>query len=301
METHTISLSRRILIKTASFLAALFPENHMLVVSRLRVASPNLPSAFDGVRIVQLSDLHSTRFGKRNARLLRRIEKEKPDYIFMTGDMVSRTDEAHTAFFEAAQVLGRRFPCYYVAGNHELGIPEKQLRAFYRRLSACGVTVLNNQTVALKRSGSTVLLSGLCYPLACYPEAKHVPQHYPFTAERMRQNLGSCDGAGYRILLAHNPLRFPVYASWGADLTFSGHVHGGMIRLPFAGALLSPDRRFFPKYSAGIYAQNGKRMVVSRGLGSGLFGARIMNPPEIVAVTLASGSEQAGKEPEFAR
>jgi predicted MPP superfamily phosphohydrolase len=60
-----------------------------------------------------------------------------------------------------------------------------------------------------------------------------------------------------------------------------------MIRLPFAGGLLSPEREFFPKYSAGIYEHNGKKMLVSRGLGSGTFGIRILNRPEIVVITLA--------------
>lgn len=296
MKEPSFSPTRRALIRAASLLSLLFPENHLLSVSRFCIFSPKLPKTFDKTRIVQLSDLHSARFGKGNARLLRRIEAERPDFIFMTGDMVSRTDERHDAFFELAAALGGRFPCYFVAGNHELGMSPPRLGAFYNRLAACGVTVLNNRTVRLERGGASILLSGLCYPLPCYPEAKQVTHHSPFTAEQMRRRLGGCGGADYRILLAHTPLCFPIYADWGADLTFAGHVHGGMIRLPFVGALLSPDRRFFPKYSAGIYTHNGKRMAVSRGLGSGLFGARLGNRPEIVTVTLACGPEQAGKE-----
>lgn len=99
--------------------------------------------------------------------------------------------------------------------------------------------------------------------------------------------MGVYDSAQYGVLLAHNPLCFDSYAKWGADLTLCGHVHGGMIRLPFAGGLLSPEREFFPKYSAGIYEHSGKKMIVSRGLGSGTFGIRILNRPEIVVITLA--------------
>ena len=301
MEKDTVSLLRLALIQTASLGKALFPENHLLVVSRFRVSSPKIPRAFDGARILQLSDLHGTRFGRHNARLLRKVTAENPDYIFITGDMVSRTDRDHTPFFEVAQELGRRFPCYYIAGNHELDMPPARLNAFYGRLSSCGVSVVNNQTVRLRKNGGQILLSGLCVPLACYPEAKHVTRHCKFTMEEMDRSLGKPDSGGYRILLAHTPLSFEVYARWGADLAFSGHVHGGMIRLPFAGGLLSPDRRFFPKYSAGVYERDGCRMIVSRGLGSGFFGARILNPPEIVAVTLSSGPEWAGKESEFTR
>jgi predicted MPP superfamily phosphohydrolase len=102
----------------------------------------------------------------------------------------------------------------------------------------------------------------------------------------MKRLLDAFDTGRYGILLTHNPLCFPVYARWGADLTLSGHVHGGMIRLPILGGLLSPEREFFPKYSAGIYGEDDKKLLVSRGLGSGVFGARIFNIPEIPVITL---------------
>lgn len=92
---------------------------------------------------------------------------------------------------------------------------------------------------------------------------------------------------GYNILLAHNPNYFPVYARWGADLTFSGHIHGGMIRLPFVGGLLSPETLLFPKYDGGSYQIEDKTMILSRGLGRGSMGLRLFNSPEIVTVTLA--------------
>ena len=92
---------------------------------------------------------------------------------------------------------------------------------------------------------------------------------------------------GYNILLAHNPNYFPVYARWGADLTFSGHIHGGMIRLPLVGGLLSPETLLFPKYDGGSYQIDDKTMILSRGLGRGSMGLRLFNPPEIVTVILA--------------
>ena len=72
---------------------------------------------------------------------------------------------------------------------------------------------------------------------------------------------------GYNILLAHNPNYFPVYASWGADVTFCGHIHGGMVWLP-------------------VYQIEDKTMILSRGLGRGRMGIRLFNPPELVCVTL---------------
>ncbi|SHH94836.1 metallophosphoesterase [Clostridium grantii] len=91
------------------------------------------------------------------------------------------------------------------------------------------------------------------------------------------------------ILLVHNPKYFEKYSNWGADLIFSGHVHGGIIRLPYLGGLLSPDRRFFPKYDNGVYENNGNKMIVSRGLGNSHLNLRINNKPELIVVTLKKG------------
>ena len=90
----------------------------------------------------------------------------------------------------------------------------------------------------------------------------------------------------YNILLAHNPLIFEEYAKYNVNLIFSGHVHGGMIRLPIIGAILSPERKFFPKYNNGIYRVKDKIMIVSRGLGHSRPGIRIKNKPELISITL---------------
>lgn len=98
--------------------------------------------------------------------------------------------------------------------------------------------------------------------------------------------LNKCNEKEYNILLAHNPLYFDIYAKHNVDLTLSGHVHGGMIRLPFIGGVLSPERKFFPKYNSGIYSINNKKLIVSRGMGHSKPGIRIFNMPEIVSITL---------------
>ena len=89
----------------------------------------------------------------------------------------------------------------------------------------------------------------------------------------------------YNIILIHNPLFFNEYVKYNANIIFSGHVHGGMIRLPLVGALLSPERKFFPKYNSGIYEIKNKFMIVSRGLGHSRPGIRLKNKPELVSIT----------------
>ena len=106
--------------------------------------------------------------------------------------------------------------------------------------------------------------------------------------EDIENEVGIVDNSNFNILLAHTPFSFDAYAEMGFDLILSGHVHGGVIRLPFVGGVLSPERKFFPKYSGGIYSKEKSQMIVSRGLGYGSLKFRMFNTPEIVVVTLKS-------------
>ena len=108
-----------------------------------------------------------------------------------------------------------------------------------------------------------------------------------FGAEQIRKILGDPDEGSFNILLTHNPLYAESYSGWGADLTLAGHIHGGIIRIPFAGGLLSPERELFPRYDAGLYQVGGKTLIVNRGLGNS-FGFRAFNRPEISVITLSS-------------
>lgn len=275
--------------------AALDVENHLLEVTRCRVKSEKLPEPFDGYRILLLSDLHGRRFGRGNERLLRRITEEKPDLIAVAGDMIDRSVLDCDVFLRLAEKLGKKYPVYYVAGNHELYLKPEERGRFLARLRSSGVHVLDNEAAVLEKDGSRISLYGLWYPLNYYKEARGVSGRRFFGLRQMRAALGACGGSRYTILLTHDPGFFDTYAAWGADLTLCGHVHGGMIRLPFLGGLLSPERRFFPKYCAGLYEKGGRKLLVGRGLGSGLFSLRIGNRPELVTITLAR-PEKRGPE-----
>ena len=132
-------------------------------------------------------------------------------------------------------------------------------------------------------NGDRINLTGLWYKLDYYH--KYASHYRPVTEETMYTILGEAP-EGYNILLAHNPNYFPVYASWGADVTFCGHIHGGMIWLPLLGGILSPETILFPEYDGGSYQIEDKTMILSRGLGRGRMGIRLFNPPELVCVTL---------------
>ena len=207
----------------------------------------------------------------------------------MTGDMVSRYDTDFSTMLALCQTLAREYPVYYIRGNHEEGLLAEDWNSIRDSLTAYGVTVLDNERVTLTaENGDSVNLTGLWYKLDYYHE--YASHYRPFTGETIQKILGDAP-EGFNILLAHNPNYFPVYAEWGADLTFSGHIHGGMIRLPLIGGLLSPETILFPEYDGGEYQIQDKTMILSRGLGRGRMGIRLFNPPEIVTVTLHAAEE----------
>ena len=147
-----------------------------------------------------------------------------------------------------------------------------------------GCHPLRNETVPLEKSGcSPLYLAGAELAYGIYRDDNRGFRHLQlYTADDLTQALGTRQGC--TVLLAHNPLLLDSYAGWGADVVLSGHVHGGMVRLPFVGGVLSPERRFFPKYDKGLYEKGGTKLYVSGGIGK----PRLFNPPEINMIYLNS-------------
>lgn len=259
-----------LLLLLAAYLAW---QNNSLTVSRHSYQSAQVPEAFSGFRIVHISDLHNKSFGKEQSRLLERVAAEAPDIIVITGDIVDSNHfdiQPAMAFASGAAKLA---PVYYVTGNHEIRggkWPEVE-----QALLAAGVVVLDGKTTAISRGGSEIQLIGF---------GEKEPMTRLFTdAEIIEKN------DVLQILLAHHPEHFSNYYACGADVIFSGHAHGGQIRLPFIGGLFAPNQGLFPAYTAGAYTQGDATMYVSRGLGNSLFPFRIGNRPEILSVTLQNG------------
>ena len=250
------------------------------------ISNDRLPKSFDGLRIVHLSDLHGKLHGKGNRELIGRIHKEKPDIIVMTGDMADNGKFAVPRTLNLCRRLRKRYPVYYVVGNHEQTLEDNILGGLLRELKDEGVVVLENEWCEIVRGDEVIRLYGLVTPMVYYkdPLGEYQRDAY-FSAEDTREMLGEINNDFFNILLAHNPLYFPSYRDWGADLTLSGHVHGGIIRLPILGGLLSPELKFFPKYDGGVFTEMEKHLVVSRGLGN-RFLVRVNDPAELVVVEL---------------
>ncbi len=221
-------------------------DNNSLEVSQYIVKSNKIPTAFKGFKIILLSDLHSKSFGNSNDELIKKITSENPDIVVMTGDMVNSIDTDFEVFINFAKRISNTYNTYYVVGNHEQRLSDDKRKALIDNLNEIGVIVLDNERVTITRGTDSINLYGLWFNPRYY---KGLNNEYTkdvfFGAEQIRTILGNLDNDSYNILLTHNPLYADAYSDWGADLTLSGHIHGGMIRIPFLGGLLSPERRFF--------------------------------------------------------
>lgn len=279
---------KKSLIAASAALGVLFPKTYreMSVPNKsyYSIDSQLLPKSFDGFKIVHLSDLHNKVFGENNAPLLRLIEPEQPDIIIMTGDMISHNAPNTEQFLNLVKNMRQLCPVYYVNGNHELSdIDSEEFKRVAEKMAEYGAVCLDNTSAEIHRGSEHIKLCGLCYTAEYYRGVREYKRNWKaFMLTDMIDYMSVKQPDEYTILLAHNPLDFDVHAEWGADLSFGGHVHGGLIRLPIVKGVFSPERRFFPKYKEGVYQVGNSYLVASRGLGK----IRINNPPEVVVVTL---------------
>lgn len=257
----------------------LFWGNNSVVISRYSVTPDGLPEQFDSYRIVQISDLHNKDFG---SRLIEKIWELKPDIIVITGDIIDGYSTKLSVAAEFAENACKISPVYYITGNHESRLPEEyaSLRAL---MEEAGVTVLDGKAVTLEKNGGEICLAGVDDPafFGTYLLGENEIQFKEALSPLKEQAGGKVS-----ILLSHRPEYFDMYAELGFDLVFSGHAHGGQIRLPFVGGIFAPGQGLFPKYTSGVYESGETSMIVSRGLGNSLFPFRVGNRPEIVVCDL---------------
>lgn len=241
-------------------------------------------------RAVVLADLHNKLYGKDNQRLFAAIRACEPDFIFIAGDMLTaKPGKKPDIALHFLRELSQAYPVYYANGNHEHRLklyPEKygdMALKYEKELVDMGIRMLVNSHVTLTEEGISLYGAEID---RFYYKRFHV-QH--MEADYMERILGKADKDNYTVLLAHNPDYFPQYAAWGADLVFSGHVHGGMVRVPFWGkGVVSPNVRLFPRYDGGVFKQDKSVMILSRGLGMHTIPIRLFNPAEVLVVDFAN-------------
>lgn len=233
------------------------------------------------IRIVMLSDLHGTSFGAANRRLLEKIKKESPDMICIAGDMTRKDGKGTDSCLDLCKELVQICPVYYVPGNHEIRM--ESYESFVSEVKSLGINWLDDACNEEVFRGRKVNIYGLNLGEEGYHKFW---KKVCVDQQVLKNHLGCADKEGTQILLAHNPEYFDAYEAWGADLVFSGHVHGGIAILPVLGGVIDPSLRLFPKYDSGLFQKKRSSMVLSRGLGTHHIRLRFFNIPEISVVNL---------------
>ncbi len=251
--------------------------NVTITTSYITIENEKIPEEFQNFRIAAVSDLHNHQWGDE---LIGRLEKECPDMIVITGDLV---DSSHTDFGVAMEFIHRAVeiaPVYYVTGNHEAWLDHYD--ELEKQLTDSGVKLMDDRKEWLERGDAKISLVGIQDP-SFSGRADTGNLHESIVTAKLENLL---DQNGYNIILCHRPELFDGYVKVKADLVITGHAHGGQVRIPLIGGLIAPNQGFLPRYTERVYSRGGTDMVVSRGLGNSVIPVRINNMPELVIITL---------------
>lgn len=248
----------------------------------LSFSSPQGDAAAPPVRIVHLTDLHIERYGRREESLAARVNALKPDIIVITGDHLnmSNTDDPVSAadFRRLMAQLDAPYGIYATRGTVD---PRTPAQVAWLLGPQSPVTWLSEQIITLDVRGQTITLVGV----TC-------SHHYDNDARRLDETMrllkNSQPSPGFTILLYHSPDLIAEAQTYPIDLYLAGHTHGGQIRLPFWGAIVT-NSTYGKKYEAGLFHEGNLFMYVSRGIG--LEGwqmprARFLCPPEVVNIEI---------------
>lgn len=275
---HNMKRKRKIIPFTLLTILILFivaGVNPFIKITEYRYESTGVPAAFDQFKICLISDLHCKSFGKDNQTLLKKIDSMAPDIVVLTGDIV---DESHSDLSSVEALFSglkqRNIPAYYVTGNHELE-PDASLQyaQLITLMNTYGVTDLDDKTEEITRGDASIYLTGSKW------YSRYVVDYLP-----------PADPQDFTLLLYHGADLFDLVSEFNYDLVLAGHVHGGIVRIPFANiGLFGNSGELFPKYTCGIYQNDSKTctMIASSGLGDSIF-PRFYNRPELVGITLHS-------------
>ena len=264
-----------ILMSIAAFAAVIFftATDNRLKITRYTVRSEEIPRSFDGATIIQLSDIHGEIPDEAADFLL----ENTPTALVLTGDTIDERTEDFDNILDLLSKAAERFPVFLVTGNHEQWLDDTE--NLIERIEKTGARVLGGKTAALALNGETIYISGI-------PDPAFMDDKLAESA-LMRQNKITAEKDGFNILLFHRADMLDCFDNSGYDLILSGHLHGGQIRVPLIGGVLSPNGKWLPDYSGGIYELNGGAVGISnRGLTNSTGLPRIYNRPEAVLITL---------------
>lgn len=279
---------RFILILLSAFVLAI-----AVVVGYFFITSKNLTinkyslneSVISSIRILQLSDLHNAEFGDNNEELIDLVKKQSPDLIVMSGDMINRDEENLDIITDLISYLSDATPIYYGYGNHEVDWIESFGFDLEDKLTQAGAVVLNNSYRDVSVNDSELRIGGY---MGYYRQPGMLTQD----EEQKKIELDFANDFEntdrLKILINHIPTQWVDWDyinEYPVDIVFSGHYHGGAIRIPIIDqGLYAPYVGWFPPYTKGMFTGSQATCVLSTGLGSEHNIPRLNNPPDIVVV-----------------
>lgn len=278
-----VAARRRSVVGLTATIAELAQEtfvgSHAVEVTRVTIELRALPDAFVGMTIAQLSDIHHSSFmsAERIAEIVEDTNAIGADVIILTGDYVSYSPYYIAGAAEALGRLRAPFGVYAVLGNHDFWNDAEEVSRALRRE---GIEVLRNASTELSIGGEAVVLAGI--------------DDLGVRAADLDRALRGADPRRVRLLLSHNPGIIRRAAMRAVDFVFSGHTHGGQVRLPVMGAVSMLNH---PKaFVSGLAALGGTQIYVNRGLGTVIVPVRVGSPPEVTVFTLARAREGGASE-----
>ena len=239
--------------------------------------SNDLPLEFYGYRILCVSDYHDSFYFDQVAEI---ANAEQPDMVLFLGDM---TEIAHANWDNTLRLLDAiddEIPVYGVLGNHEVLSPNAQQIA--NDLTSHGMHLLNNEKITLTRGEASIDLIGV---RDITDDDRSLDDSWVLENTRLYLET-AIESRQFTLVAAHRATLYPYLNDLPADLMLSGHVHGGVVRLPKIGGLFNVDGTFLPDYDKGFYSEGEMDMFVSTGCNYNPSKMRVFNPPTVTLLTL---------------
>lgn len=258
-------------------------KHNSLDVEQVSILIEGASSNFVSLKIAHVSDVHIPRSAFSAREIASAVSEQRPDVIFLTGDLMdgrTRFDGPKIALLISK--LLKIAPVYAVSGNHERK-NDKYYRILKTMLELRGVHFIDDKVMRFKKEGTTFVIAGI----------KDISSSEVDAADfKFLRDIEQGDDMCY-LLLHHKPHLWRSYYPSDAlipDVVFSGHAHGGQVRIPFVKrGLIAPHQGLFPKYISGLYTySDGSREVVSRGLASSTNPVRVNNKPHLPIITLTA-------------
>ena len=270
----------------------LWQGNNTIDVTEYVFCSDQVTEGMDQSKVVLISDLHNKRFGKDNAKLFGVIKEQKPDVIFITGDIIDGRRKGFKKTEEFVKGVIEIAPVYYVTGNHEFYLDDDERQRLFCMLEQNGIIVLRDQSLEITLGTQSINLIGVDDPNEFYQRERETVEKLAgddatvlLSKYIVPKILRLKKYNSFNLLLSHRPDFFDDYSQTGVDLVLSGHTHGGQIRARLVDMIWEAFSNKISRYVGGVWSRNTTQMIVSRGIGNSLFPFRINNNPEVVTVT----------------